>query len=408
MSARHVITGVVSLLVLGAIPAYAAEPRLVRVSTASEGEEANAASRGPVVSDDGSTVAFVSRATNLVPGDSNFRADVFVKDLASGSVTLVSVSSDGEQADRSSFAPSLSADGRYVAFESRATNLVEGDTNDLSDIFVHDIETGDTVRASVSSSGAEGESRSNAPVISEDGTVVAFYSYSALAETDTNEDLDVFVRDMSAGTTQLVSVTSEGQQLNAAAVLDDLSADGRFVLFSSYATNVITPTTYELEHGYVHDRSTGKTEMILDEVDESGKCISCGESFRISDDGRYVTYLSYGEEDAQVVYLADRQEGARTRITQDDNEYMTKVAISGDGTKLMFVSGEGVSLYDIASGTRKRLDVSPSGQPGNSFTKNMLSLSFDGSRAVFASKSSNLVPDDRNTRYDVFLANVEI
>ena len=159
------------------------------------------------ISGDGRFVAFVSAATNLVTGDNNNAADIFVRDRQAGTTTRVSVTSTGGQANGASSDPAISADGRYVAFVSRATNLVAGDTNGVRDVFVHDRQTGATTRISVNSSENQGNAESLAPSLSADGRYVAFASSASnLVTGDTNSTSDVFVRDRQAGTTTRVSV----------------------------------------------------------------------------------------------------------------------------------------------------------------------------------------------------------
>lgn len=169
-----------------------------RVSVDSTGAQGNSQSgdwRGQAVSADGRYVAFASDASNLVPGDTNGTWDVFLRDRVAGTTTRLSVADDESQANRESIHPSISADGRYVAFSSYAANLVAGDTNDMFDIFVRDTVAGTTTRASVGPAGGQSNYGSWSPRISADGRVVAFLSYATnLVAGDTNGVADVFVR----------------------------------------------------------------------------------------------------------------------------------------------------------------------------------------------------------------------
>jgi Tol biopolymer transport system component len=181
-----------------------------------------------------------------VPGDTNgANRDIFVRDRQSGQTELVSVSSAGVQGNYGSSNPTISADGRFVAFESSASNLVPGDTNGANgDIFVHDRETGQTERVSVSSAGAQGNYGSVDPTISADGRFVAFRSEANnLVPGDTNDRPDVFVRDRQTGETERVSVSSAGTQGNGHSVHPTISADGRFVAFESSASNLVPGDT---------------------------------------------------------------------------------------------------------------------------------------------------------------------
>ena len=188
---------VTSLIILSLVinPALAAAGDTTRVSVASDGAQGNGYSYHPSISADGRYVAFESYATNLVSGDTNGYIDVFVHDRQGGGTTRVSVTSDGAQGGTGSWNPSISADGRYVAFMSAASNLVSGDTC-CSDIFVHDRQSGQTTRVSVASDGAQGNNHSWYPSISADGRYVAFHSYASnLVSGDTNSAPDVFVHD---------------------------------------------------------------------------------------------------------------------------------------------------------------------------------------------------------------------
>jgi len=225
----------------------------------------------PSISADGRYVAFVSASPNLVDGDLNLTDDVFVHDLKTGSTVRVSVDSKGTQADRQSAWPSISADGRYVAFQSDATNLVTGDTDNATDVFVHDLKTGSTVRVSVDSAGNQstgsatgGGTASVIPEISATGRYVVFLSFATnLAPNDTNNRDDVFVHDLKTRATQLVSVSSSGQQTNNnSGGRLGVSADGRFVSFISLATNLVPHDTNDNDDVFVRDRLRGRTTRV--------------------------------------------------------------------------------------------------------------------------------------------------
>jgi Tol biopolymer transport system component len=171
----------------------------VRVSVRSDGTEADQASAAPSISGDGRYVAFVSDATNLVANDTNGSTDVFVHDLQTGTTTRASVDSADVEGNGISNFPSISSDGRYVAFESDATNLVADDTLGFSDVFVHDRQTGVTTRASVDLAGVEGNGNSNSPSMSADGKSVIFQSDADnLVAGDTNTAPDIFFDDLPA------------------------------------------------------------------------------------------------------------------------------------------------------------------------------------------------------------------
>ena len=213
----HLLIAVAAVGVL-AIPQYLEAQTTTKVSIATGGApgQGDVVGYKPAVSADGRVVAFASYAANLVAGDTNDTIDVFVHDRQSGVTTRVSVGSDGAQGNAISEAPALSADGRYVAFESAASTLVPGDTNGTIDVFVHDRVTGTTSRESIATDGSPTVgfgAASQHPSLSADGRFVAFASSSsALVAGDTNNTTDIFVRDRSTGTTTRVSMTPDGGQ----------------------------------------------------------------------------------------------------------------------------------------------------------------------------------------------------
>ena len=263
-----------------------------RVSVSSSGEQGNFYSFYPSISTDGRYVAFASAASNLVSGDTNGREDIFVHDRQTGETTSVSVSSSGEQGNWESFYPSISADGRYVAFDSYSDNLVSGDTNGDEDIFVHDRQTGETTRASVSSMGEQANNASIRSSISFDGRYVSFESLATnLVSGDTNGFWDIFVHDRQTGETTRVSVSSSGEQGNSTSWLTFISADGRFVVFNSGATNLVSGDTNGVLDTFVHDRQTAETTRVsVSSSGEQGNDSSGAPS--MSDDGRYVSFQS--------------------------------------------------------------------------------------------------------------------
>jgi hypothetical protein len=199
----------------------------------------------PVLSADGRYVAFYSLASNLVAGDTNVSWDVFVHDRQTGTTTRVSVASNGAQGNEGSESPALSGDGRYIAFESWASNLAAGDTNDSPDVFVHDRQTGTTSRISVASDGTQGNHyrHSVAAALSADGRYVAFTSFDTLVVDDADLTPDVFVHDRQTDTTSRISVAPDGTQGNRESNFPVLSGDGHYVAFESWASNLVVGDT---------------------------------------------------------------------------------------------------------------------------------------------------------------------
>ncbi len=242
--------------------------RTTLVSRALDGGAADAGALQPKVSDDGRYVVWHSGASNLVEDDTNGALDIFVADRQSGAIRRVSVAADGTQSDGTSAFPQISGDGSTVAFSSAATTLVPDDTNGVRDLFVVTLATGEVERVSVASDGTEANFDSTFSALSQDGSVVAFQSgASNLVPSDTNgmvralDGFDVFVRDRAAGRTERVSVSSTGAELGES-MSPSISADGRYVAFQSIRPDEDPASFTAIDDAFVHDRVTRATERI--------------------------------------------------------------------------------------------------------------------------------------------------
>ncbi len=320
-----------------------------RVSESSAGIPGNYLSQYPSISATGRYVAYRSEANNLVSGDTNSEMDIFVHDLETGSTKRVSVSSTGTQGDGDSHYPSISASGRYVAFFSTASNLVSGATNGWFDVFVHDVETGSTKQVSVDSTGTQGNSHSQWPSISADGRLVAFQSSASnLVSGDTNDAYDIFVHDLQTGVTKRVSVDSLGAQGDGGSETPGISADGRYVAFESDATNLVSGDTNGFRDIFVHELATGVTKRVS--VDAEGNQGN-GNCFYpdMSSDGHYVAFQSSasnlvsGEANGTGgVFVHDLTTGSTTRVSMNGavpaNFGGEHPSISGDGRSVAFGS----------------------------------------------------------------------
>jgi Tol biopolymer transport system component len=225
------------------------------VSHTASGAAGSAVSRSPQLSGDGRYVAFTSTASDLVPGDTG-AVDVFRYDRLTDEVVRVSVAANGGQANGDSDQPQISDDGTVVAFSSTAFNLVADDVNGTSDIFVRDLAAGTNRLISVASTGSQADLASQNPALSGDGRVVAFSSLATnLVAGDTNQVEDVFVHELATDVTARVSVTSTGVQADGVSRFPSLSRDGRFISFLSRASNLVPPTA-ALFFAYVHDRQS--------------------------------------------------------------------------------------------------------------------------------------------------------
>ena len=244
-------------------PAAPQAPSTGRVSVPSGGGEANGASILPSISADGRLVAFTSRASNLVAGDQNGYADIFIHDLSNNLTERISLTSSGGEASSDSQVAALSPDGRYVAFESTASNLVTSDFNFASDIFVRDRQSSQTSRESVASNGAQADGRSISPAISSGGRYVAFQSNATnLVGGDSNSSDDIFIRDRQSGQTLRVSVSSAGAQAGRSSFTPSLSANGRLVAFRSLAPNLVSGDTNDVGDIFVRDLDGSQTSRV--------------------------------------------------------------------------------------------------------------------------------------------------
>lgn len=320
-----------------------------RISLTSAGAQVNDDSYSPSVSGDGHYVAFASRSSNLV-SDGNHAIDIFVRDVQAGQTTRVSVNSAGAEGNGDSFSPSVSADGRYVAFQSNASNLVSGDTNGTADIFVKDRQTGQTSRVSVATGGAQASGASWTPSISGDGRFVAFCSNGPnLVNGDTNDCWDIFVHDRQTGATSRVSNATGGVQADADSGSPAISSDGRFVAFASWAGNLRSAISLPSQEIYTHDRLTGQTSLVTASPDGTeGNGNSSAPA--ISSDGRYVAFQSWADNLVSGdnngywdVFVRDRQTGRTFCASQvsggvQGDRDSDQPALSGDGQTVAFVS----------------------------------------------------------------------
>jgi Tol biopolymer transport system component len=224
-----------------------------RVTIGYDGSETDEPSASTSTGSGGRYVIFGSFATNLIEDDNNAKRDIFVYDRQNDTTERISVSSDGTEADELSLNASISADGRYVAFDSDATNLVPGDSNGRTDVFVYDRQTSATERISVNSEGHQAENGfSDDPMINADGRFVVFKSdANNLVSNDTNNKTDIFVHDLKTGTTERVSMAFDGSEANGSSNWPVLTFDGRLIAFSSKATNLVQADTDPVEDIFI-------------------------------------------------------------------------------------------------------------------------------------------------------------
>ncbi len=252
---------------------------------------------GASISGNGRYVTFVSGSPNIVSGDTNSEVDVFVRDRVTATTQRVNITSDGTQANGNDnsvgIKTNISKDGRYVVFNSPASNLVPNDTNGKSDIFIHDRINGTTVRINLTNDGAQSIAHDDGFDLSSDGRYLVFASFdSNLVANDSNGQNDIFVRDLVMGTTELVSIADDGSQANLASFYPGISANGRYVSFNSSANNLVTGGTPQGLAIFVRDRVANTTKMVDTPHDGStANYFSFGNS-AVSGDGRYIMFGS--------------------------------------------------------------------------------------------------------------------
>ena len=341
------------------------------VNTASDGTQSNGDSWSPALSANANKIVFASAASNLVVGDTNGAWDVFVKDLSTGSVSRVSTTSNGLQANGGSSYSSLSADGNKVVFFSTASNLVAEDTNGIEDIFVKDLNTGAITRVNTASDGSQANRASyqyNSASLSSDGSKVVFSSSASnLVQGDTNGSYDVFVKDLNTGVTTRVSTASDGSQGNSISVSYKaaLSADGSKVVFESRASNLVTNDVNDSSDIFVKDLNTGA-----------------------------LTIVSTTSDDYQV-----SGDSSVPSLSADGN----KVIFSSDAINLVPSDLNGIAdifVKDLVTGAITLVSIANDGSQAN-VRSSSSALSADGSKAVFVSEAKNLT-NDRNDATGVF------
>ena len=444
---KRTITAFIALIILqfSREPVTAQQPSTAqlphiyntRISVGYDGSQANGSSFDPTISDNGRYVVFFSNATNLVPNDTNGKTDVFVFDLETEEIELVSVSSSGEQANdnpRSEPLADISDDGRYVVFASHATNLAEininnscrtlrGDPINCPNVFIRDRQTSVTRLISVSSDGVQGDDESMLPSISADGRYVTFTSNATnLVPNDTNNRGDIFLHDLQTHQTQRVSVSSSGAQADKGAFQSSISSDGRYVSFIQFDR---VDDVYDKGDVFVRDIQRGETTLISGNLDNPN--IHYAALAFISGNGRYVAFaMTFCSHDGTCsgveMYRYDRQ---------NDETVLVSTAYdgsAGDGRSMVGnASNAGEVFFLSEAANLTEMNAPPCEYCANMFLRNaentqttLVSKSIhggyengsawlgfiaavDGNRAVFCSTADDLVVGDSNGYSDVFV-----
>ncbi len=344
------------------------------ISTNKNGSDANGRSYAPSLSSDGRYVVFTSEASDLIVGDDNGVTDIYIRDTQSDTTERVSVDTDELESNGDSHRSVVSSDGQFVAFSSEATNLVAGDTNGFADIFVRDRTAGSTVRVSLTDDEEEATGGDSLwPSISADGSLVVFQSDATnLFLSDGNSATDIFLRDTDADTTTLLSKNDDDSEGDADSLAPVISADGTVVVFSSQATNLAGSNPDGLSHIFAAVVATEAVEIVSVDSDETE-----------GDGGSTLPTLT---ADGNLVFF--QSEATNLDTSNDENGV-------GD-----------IFVRDRDSGTTARISLRPEGGETTSATMNV-SVNSDGHFVTFQSDEGEYVDSDDNGVADVFVFNTQ-
>ena len=375
------------------------------------------------VSADGRYVVFSSNSTNLASGNTSGFAEIYVRDPVSGTTSEASVSTSGIPADSNNYGGSISANGRFVVFYSDADNLYPGSVTATSGVYVRDLTNSVTEREDVASDGTPANGSGYFGAISADGRYVAFISNATNLVSGVS-GTQLYLRDRKASQTSLVSVAIGGSPANGNVSSVSISADGRDVAFVSSATNLVSENTNGLSQAFVRDTENSVTSLVS--VSSSGVPANKyvyddgGSSPPIvSADGRYVAFVSYATNlvtqplDGSTFhgFIYDRQAQQTSLIDVDSvgtpigagAGYLLHPAMSLDGRFIAFYDFGQVLVRDVVESQTQVVSLAQNGQPGNNGTY-FYNLGIGGSQVAFASVAANLVSNDTNGQADAFVA----
>ncbi|MER5915149.1 hypothetical protein ABT124_33000 [Streptomyces sp. NPDC001982] len=426
--------GALALVAVAAAPgpaaeASAADGETILVSVGLGGRPANGPSERASISADGRLVVFTSHASNLVRGDRNDCSDVFLRDLDRGTTVRVDRGRNGTESNGcTGIDPIISADGRYVVFSADSTNLVRGVCDGRSHIYRTDLRTGETVLASAAADGTRGNGDSMRPTVSADGRYVAFATSAGnLIPGDTPASTwDTVVRDMATGKVVRTSAAVDGTPGDAASDGTQISADGRYITFFSNATNLVADDTNKKVDEFLHDTTTGRTTRLsVSAAGVQSDQITIGGT--ISDDNRYVVLNSHAtnltadspDTGQNHIYLQDLTEGTLQLLDKGADGVPAPggtfwASITGDGRHVPMASAGGglvagdtnnvrdIFVADLPGPTLRRVSVGADGQQADAASY-FPDADQHARAVVFTSYATNLVAGDTNGRPDVFL-----
>ncbi len=389
-----------------------------RISIGSNGVQANGYSGSSSLSDDGSYISFESDATNLVPNNTNGYTDTFIYNRLNKTVELISIAPNGTQANGSSSSGSISGDGKYITYASFASNLVSGDTNAKRDIFVYNRIDKTTELISVAPDGTQANGSSYPSVISDDGRYIAYESEASnLVSGDTNGKRDIFVYDRIDKTTERINIAANGTQADGSSRLGSISDDGRYIVYESEASNLVSGDTDGKRDIFVYDRIE-KTTQRINVAANGTQANGDSTSGSISGDGKYIVYesdasnLVLGDSNGKRdIFIYDRIKQTTERVNvavngTQSNGYSEKASLSDDGRYVAFLSDANNLVSNDTDGranvfVRDRVTQTTARYTADSFP----TLSGDGQNILFNSSISSLVAGDTNNAGDVFVIN---
>jgi Tol biopolymer transport system component len=425
--------GTATIATAGADPEVVTVTDVARYSTDADGKQAKDFSKNPVFSPDGAKIVFESQAANLVKGDTNLRWDIFVKTLASGAIVRVSTTSSGKQANDDNGQPVFSPDGKSVAFRSFASNLAGG-FNSQWHIYVKNLNTGAVTRVSTTSGGAAANGFSYNPTFSPDGKFIAFESDATnLVSGDNGQYRDIFVKNLTTGAVIRVSQagTKGGNGDSANPVF---SPDSSKVAFDSFASNLVSKDSNGYKDVFVATLAGGAITRVSTDADgKQAKADSGNPAF--SPDGSKVAFWSNWPQvkagDSNVaadIFVKTLSSGAVIRLSNNDNDKVGNSvsfnpAFSPDGKSIAFISlssnlvkgdrnnKEDIFVKSLSSSEIARVSITFKGKEANgrSWTEDTTGKSYapafspNSARIVFPSDATNLVKGDTNGFGDVFV-----
>ncbi|MFH9424103.1 TolB family protein [Streptomyces sp. NPDC017529] len=377
-------------------------PRVERISVTEEGAQGDGISYAPSLSADGGIAAFSSQATNFPPGGVQYQPHVFLKYLRTGSLTRVDAQDAGAPAKAWTDEPALSADGRHLAFASisRYDDGRPGPPGEVADVYVRDVRTGRTVKANVGLDEGYGIV-SRSPSLSADGRYVAFVADDApWYPLGVRGEVRIYVRDLVKGVTQRVSAPPADWARAAAG--PRISADGRFVAYGMYVSKVSGPPVQDV---YVTDRATGRTQQVDVPYDGAGPSDRMSSPAGISPDGRYVLFetasdkITPGDTNRERnVFVRDLHGATTWRLDATaPGESTSAGTISADGRHLVFHDGTGLSVQNLETGDRRHVLAPGTGRHGTA------APDAHARRIAVSSWAPDLVTGDTNNAEDVFL-----